>query len=132
MDIARKYAFCFGQPEDLAPGPWSIGQFGVGMKRALFKLGGWFRVESVANDSRFVLEESSRDGEPIARSDGNLDSRKFTRIRLTVPESKRGTKILVRELREEFPPNLSSTTSRQGSRRAYARLIRYLLAKVCR
>lgn len=58
VGIAREYAFRFGRPETLPTGPWSVGQFGVGMKRALFKLGGWFRIESMADDSRFVLEDT--------------------------------------------------------------------------
>ena len=37
--------------------PHSVGQFGVGMKRALFKLGSKFRIESTTETSRFVVEE---------------------------------------------------------------------------
>ena len=37
--------------------PYSIGQFGVGMKRALFKIGNYFRIESMTNSSRFVVEQ---------------------------------------------------------------------------
>ena len=45
-DIARKYAFQFGRPLGFAGTKGSVGQFGIGMKRALFKLGTSFRVES--------------------------------------------------------------------------------------
>lgn len=56
LDTARRYAFKFGRP-DAAPGvAHSVGQFGVGMKRALFKLGSAFRVESRAEHSSFALE----------------------------------------------------------------------------
>lgn len=55
LDTARRYAFKFGRP-DAAPGvAHSVGQFGVGMKRALFKLGAAFRVESRAENSSFTL-----------------------------------------------------------------------------
>lgn len=55
VDIARNYAFRFGRPAGMAATPHSVGQFGVGMKRALFKLGKFFRVTSVADTSQFVL-----------------------------------------------------------------------------
>ncbi len=56
-DIARHYAFRFGRPrgsKKLADG--SVGLFGVGMKRAFFKMGSFFRVESNAEKSSFLLE----------------------------------------------------------------------------
>ena len=57
-DLARKYAFRFGREKDA---PWvhhSIGKFGVGMKRAFFKIGRRFRVESQDPTSRFVVDVS--------------------------------------------------------------------------
>src|ERR1051326_5430154 len=39
IGTARSYAFRFGRPWDAVGVPGSVGQFGVGMKRALFKLG---------------------------------------------------------------------------------------------
>lgn len=56
VDIARRYAFRFGRPEDMQPTLGSIGLFGVGMKRAFFKLGREFRVESTTHASHFVVE----------------------------------------------------------------------------
>lgn len=56
IDIARRYAFRFGRPKDAEPTPHSVGQFGVGMKRALFKLGKHFIVDSISHDSCFVLD----------------------------------------------------------------------------
>lgn len=54
LDEARRYAFRFGahKKKDIEH---SIGQFGVGMKRAFFKLGSAFKVESTTRESRFVL-----------------------------------------------------------------------------
>lgn len=53
--LARNYAFRFGRPSTLEGVDHSVGQFGVGMKRALFKLGRAFRVESVDRDWRFAV-----------------------------------------------------------------------------
>jgi hypothetical protein len=68
LDTAERYAFRFGRPEDFPGSPLAVGQFGVGMKRALFKLGTQFTVSSVAEGSRFILpvnvEEWARDLDP--------------------------------------------------------------------
>ncbi|GAG76243.1 unnamed protein product [marine sediment metagenome] len=56
VKIARDYAFRFGRPSDIDPISKSIGLFGVGMKRALFKLGSKFIVNSRTETSRFVVE----------------------------------------------------------------------------
>ncbi|MEX1070696.1 MAG: ATP-binding protein [Chloroflexota bacterium] len=55
LDTARRYAFRFGRPTDFPPVEGSVGQFGVGMKRALFKLGRGFRIDSRTQTTRFVL-----------------------------------------------------------------------------
>jgi hypothetical protein len=55
VDLARNYAFRIGRPKEFEGLPGSVGQFGVGMKRALFKLGRWFRVDSRSAVERFVL-----------------------------------------------------------------------------
>lgn len=47
LDIARKYAFKFGRAKGFQRTSHSVGQFGVGMKRALFKMGDRFSVVSV-------------------------------------------------------------------------------------
>lgn len=56
VGITRDYAFRFGRPSEMEPTTHSIGQFGVGMKRALFKLGKMFRIESTTETSHFVVE----------------------------------------------------------------------------
>jgi hypothetical protein len=55
IDTARHYAFRFGRPKGFRGVESSVGQFGVGMKRALFKLGDHFVVESTAPSSWFQL-----------------------------------------------------------------------------
>lgn len=54
-EIAKKYAFRFGRPTDMERTDKSVGQFGVGMKRALFKIGKKFIVESNSADSKFSV-----------------------------------------------------------------------------
>lgn len=55
LDVARHYAFRFGRPIDYRGTKRSVGQFGVGMKRALFKLGDTFSIESRAERTRLEM-----------------------------------------------------------------------------
>ena len=61
MDTAQKYAFRFGRPEDAPPTTETVGRFGVGMKRALFKMGKMFEVESKTNDDHFQVDVNVAD-----------------------------------------------------------------------
>jgi hypothetical protein len=56
IETAKKYAFRFGRPAGAPFVKHSVGQFGVGMKRAIFKMGRKFRVESTTRTSRFVVD----------------------------------------------------------------------------
>ena len=53
IDTAKKYAFRFGRPDDAPQTVGSVGRFGIGMKRALFKMGKNFIVESKHNGEHF-------------------------------------------------------------------------------
>jgi hypothetical protein len=55
-DLAQKYAFRFGRPSDAKAVDYSVGQFGIGMKRALFKMGNKFEINSVSQNSSFSIE----------------------------------------------------------------------------
>lgn len=58
IEIAQHYAFRFGRdtknPKNFSP-ELPIGQFGVGMKRSLFRIGDIFSVASVAQNSSFEM-----------------------------------------------------------------------------
>ncbi|CBN54540.1 MULTISPECIES: ATP-binding protein [Kamptonema] len=54
---AEEYAFKFGRANDAAVTPKSIGRFGIGMKRAFFKIGKKFTVESTTSSSKFIVSE---------------------------------------------------------------------------
>ena len=68
LDIARHYAFRFGRPSEYLGVPGSVGQFGVGLKRAVFKLGTRFQVESRTPNTAFELDVNvptwSQDDDP--------------------------------------------------------------------
>lgn len=57
MGTAKNYAFRFGRPESSTSNiKHSVGRFGVGMKRALFKIGKNFIVESKCKNEHFAIE----------------------------------------------------------------------------
>lgn len=55
-ELAQKYAFRFGRPLDAAQIDYSVGQFGIGMKRALFKMGKHFEIKSISEKASFSIE----------------------------------------------------------------------------
>lgn len=94
---AREYAFRFGRPEGVHGSEGEVGQFGVGMKRALFKLGSAFWVESVAAHSSFVLPIDVNEWAADRSADWKFE---FDEVDETTehPEDDRGTKIEVTSL----------------------------------
>lgn len=57
IDIAKNYAFRFGRPKEMQNTLGnSTGVFGIGMKRALFKLGNNFEIESKTENSEFLIK----------------------------------------------------------------------------
>lgn len=103
--LARDYAFRFGRPEDFEPVPSSVGQFGVGMKRALFKLGSRFTVVSAAARSSFRLEVDVEEWASIDEPDWNFQ---FADVDYEngVPENERFTRITVSRLHPHVAADL--------------------------
>ena len=56
LETAQKYAFRFGRPEDAPASNSTVGRFGIGMKRSLFKIGRHFTVESQHLQDHFKVE----------------------------------------------------------------------------
>jgi len=73
IDIARKYAFRFGRASGTPKTDFSIGQFGVGMKRAFFKLGKAFYVESKFINSEFAITVNIEDWLAKTNADNSED-----------------------------------------------------------
>jgi Histidine kinase-, DNA gyrase B-, and HSP90-like ATPase len=68
--MARDYAFRFGRPTDMPRTPGSVGQFGVGMKRALFKIGDHFCINSSTENSNFEVDVDVVEWKSLNHSDG--------------------------------------------------------------
>lgn len=63
---AKQFVFRFGRSKDAPSIPGSVGEFGVGMKRALFKIGRYFEVESWTKTEhlRVVVDVDRWESEP--------------------------------------------------------------------
>lgn len=108
VDTAREYAFRFGRPKGTKPTPNSIGQFGIGMKRALFKLGNHFHIKSVASTSEFELTVNVNEWE----ENGKDWEFKFDNYKENLPlidSSERGTTIIVTDLRKDVIGQFSTS-----------------------
>jgi hypothetical protein len=110
VDLAREYAFRFGRPAEMVATPHSVGQFGVGMKRALFKLGKKFRIESTTQTSRFVVQEDVEKWKHEEKWEFKFEELETKRQR--VPLSETGTTIKVWPLHPTIAESFSLETFR--------------------
>ena len=104
---AKDYAFRFGRPASKPASPHSIGQFGVGMKRALFKFGRHFSVVSRSLVDEWAIDVAVDQWE---RNDRNwlFDWDEFSKHERHLTEG-RGTEILVTSLRPEVSAKFSTS-----------------------
>ena len=95
---AKTFAFRFGRPAGMTATPGSVGQFGVGMKRALFKFGKRFEVSSTTATESFKVDVDVEKW----KSEDTPWTFEFTETRtgLNYPEDQTGTRISVAELHE--------------------------------
>jgi hypothetical protein len=94
-ELAQNYAFRFGRPLDAAQIDYSVGQFGIGMKRALFKMGEKFEIKSVSEKASFSIEIDVDKWSKEEKWDfkfKNIEEGKFSL-------KKRGTEITVSSLK---------------------------------
>lgn len=120
-EIARHYAFRFGRSKDFGGVKRSVGQFGVGMKRAIFKIGQAFQVNSsfrdVTNENADSEFELNVDVEEWARrSEWTFQ---FDTIREGVsldPRKQAGTTISITELHPSVRADLDDDTVVQALR----------------
>lgn len=111
IEKARSYAFRFGRPDDAESTAYSIGQFGVGMKRALFKFGTYFEVESTTDSQYWSMNVDvkrwlKQKGDWAFEFDEVRDGEEFE-------EDEWGTRIEVQRLRPEVSNRFKSAYFRR-------------------
>lgn len=110
VDVARNYAFRFGRPENVPNMKGSLGRFGVGMKRALFKMGEHFNIESKTANEKFTVDVDVNAWKS-KRDDQGRELWEFefqTLENVGVQASERGTVVLVDSLRPEIADEFGS------------------------
>lgn len=124
IGIAKKYAFAMGRPAGLEQSghPATVGMYGIGMKRAIFKLGTEALVES-RNDEGFVVEFSSKWMRDVGWDE--LPMYKLADDKLT----DKGTRIEVHELNQEVISAFSDKTWINEFRKFVARHYSIIIAK---
>jgi len=108
IELAKKYAFRIGRPKEMPSTPGAVGQFGIGMKRALFKLGHKFRVSSNTTSDRFVLDV---DVDLWLEESGWHFRFSEAEAGLTIAEAETGTRIEVWDLRDGVVQSFSNMYS---------------------
>ncbi|HXM15518.1 MAG TPA: ATP-binding protein [Candidatus Eremiobacteraceae bacterium] len=99
VELARKYAFRFGRPDDFKAQEGEVGRFGVGMKRGLFKLGKHFHIRSTTAKTQFDVtidvEKWAKENEWQFKFDKTpIENGRF-------PPDQQGTIITVKKLHPE-------------------------------
>jgi hypothetical protein len=107
---ATNYAFRFGRADGAPPTPGAVGEFGVGMKRAFFKIGRYFTVVSNTVTDHFSLHVDVDDWE--REDDGNPNSWNFAFDESgdNTQSAQTGTQIEVRKLHEYTAEEFGSAT----------------------
>ena len=117
-DVARNYAFRFGRPPEAEPVPYSVGRFGVGMKRAVFKLGRHFYVRSTSETHRFVVDVDVTSWEKLPQWQFEFDELEaFTEPR---PVEERGSEVHVEQLVDSVAERFQLDSFASRLRRAIA------------
>lgn len=108
LNRAQKYAFRFGRPEKAPTINNSVGRFGIGMKRALFKMGKKFSVESQKENEHFCVNVNvdhwCKKEKTIQDTDGNfikIDDWSFEYETINSPLNEDGTIIKAEDLNDD-------------------------------
>ena len=109
-EIARKYAFNFGKSDSHKLINKSIGQFGIGMKRAFFKLGNNIKVLSIAKTSRFSLTIDVPTWQRIESSNWGFTFDKGTLYENQINDNNTGLHIKITQLSSDSTTSFSDKT----------------------
>ena len=124
INLAKQYAFAMGRPAGVVPAdnPATVGMYGIGMKRAIFKLGTEALVES-RNDAGFIVEFT-----PKWMQDDSWEELPMYELAGDKLAYK-GTRIEVYELNQEVRSAFSDKAWIEEFRRLVARHYSIIIAK---
>ena len=108
LDVAQEYAFRFGRPKEKETGNnETTGIFGIGMKRALFKLGDYFEIKSKTVTTSFEVKLDVEQWENEESNNWDFPFSSYQENLCNSLEST-GTTITVSRLRKEISADLKS------------------------
>ncbi|QBB72665.1 ATP-binding protein [Pseudolysobacter antarcticus] len=118
LDEASEYAFTFGRKDEVGEEDYSIGVYGIGMKRAIFKMGSEIQITSTYKDNGKKSFKVPIDvNNWLAKEDRNWDFDLESADNLTEP----GVRIVVNKLNEDTSSSFSSPAFIQNLRRTISR-----------
>lgn len=109
LDIARQYAFKFGRAQNFITTDHSIGQFGIGMKRSIFKLGRTFELSTTSPAAAYTIEQDIGNW---LTDDVNWDFPITDLVEQAFAEAETGTKLCLPELAPGVGERLKQNTFR--------------------
>ena len=108
LDVAQEYAFRFGRPKEKETGNnETTGIFGIGMKRALFKLGDYFEIKSKTVTTSFEVKLDVEQWENEESNNWDFPFFSYQENLCNSLEST-GTTITVSRLRKEISETYSN------------------------
>lgn len=113
VETARTYAFNFGHAKEHKLMPNSIGQFGIGMKRAFFKIGSEIEVHSVTKNSAFDIDINVDEWIKEER-EWSFRFREESLAENTPQEGSTGLKIIIKNLSQDARSNFDQGKFREG------------------
>ncbi len=118
----HEYAFLMGAVKrSTVTDRLMIGTYGIGMKRAIFKIGGDCTIKTHAKDASYMIRISPEWMEDA--SDWDLDAERIE------PQDEKGTCITVTHLREAVSHDLNSKTFRDAFYESIATHYSYIIEK---
>lgn len=139
LETAKKYAFRFGRPDEAPKSDGSVGRFGVGMKRALFKIGQKFEVESKSESDHYQIDVDVQewkkkkkeirlsDEKIVMEEDWSFNSNNITKETTNLNEN--GTYIRVTNLNKEVANTFSEPSFLKSLQSEIERLLNFSLEK---
>lgn len=132
VDQAIDYAFHFGRRKDAPPGDHSIGLYGIGMKRAIFKMGNAIAIRSSTNLDSFAATidvDAWLAKAPVKGADGSLHEDWDFDLDDAPALAYPGTQISIQQLYPEVSRQFADPTFRNGLVRIVSRDYAHFIAK---
>ena len=117
LDTAINYAFNFGTSPSFGRPDNSLGVFGVGMKRAIFKMGRDIDIRSVSEVHTFTIKENIPEWQRREDPDGWYFPIEYQENSAKYSASERGTRIKITGLYDPVSQQLGSEYFSLGLRR---------------